>query len=63
MAAISQAPLDRHKFPAHPGQLRHAVLIDALAAYGSQTGEGNNQRDRAAGPRKTSKPRPRQLNG
>jgi len=40
MAAISQASLDRHKFPAHPGQLHHAVLIDALAAYGSQTGDG-----------------------
>lgn len=37
--------------------------VYALAANGSQTGEGNNQRARSAGPRKTSKPRPRQLNG
>ena len=31
----------------------------ALAANGSQTGEGNNQGERSAEPRKTSKPRPR----
>ncbi|MDY8240862.1 hypothetical protein UYS64_12720, partial [Escherichia coli] len=35
--------LDRKKFPAHPGHLRRAVLVYALAANGSQTGEGNNQ--------------------
>nr|ULG17061.1 hypothetical protein 1772p2_00001 [Serratia proteamaculans] len=61
--AISQAPLDRKKFPAHRGQRRRAVLVYALAANGSQTGEGNNQGKRSAGPRKTSKPRPQQLNG
>ncbi|HIF2982257.1 TPA: hypothetical protein ACXZLP_004233 [Salmonella enterica] len=56
----------------HPGKLtpgckaqrRFApALVYALAANGSQTGEGNNQRARSAGPRKTSKPWPRQLNG
>ncbi|MCE9867151.1 single-stranded DNA-binding protein [Raoultella ornithinolytica] len=26
------APLDRKKFPAHPGHLHRAVLVDALAA-------------------------------
>ncbi|WP_392388738.1 hypothetical protein, partial [Klebsiella michiganensis] len=26
------SPLDRKKFPAHPGQLHRAVLVDALAA-------------------------------
>ncbi|MDZ7448986.1 hypothetical protein U5E83_28610, partial [Raoultella planticola] len=30
--AIPQAPLDRKKFPAHPGHLHRAVLVDALAA-------------------------------
>ncbi|EOZ0891998.1 hypothetical protein ACQJPH_005535, partial [Klebsiella pneumoniae] len=35
------------------GHLHRAVLVDALAANGSQTGEGNNQRSRAAGPRKS----------
>lgn len=50
-------------FHVRHGRLHRAVLVYALAANGSQTGEGNNQRSRAAGPRKTSKPRPRQLNG
>jgi len=61
--AIPQASLDRKKFPAHTGHLHRAVPDFALAANGSQTGEGINQRERAVGPRKTSKPRPRQLNG
>ncbi|EOF5073133.1 hypothetical protein ACK1YF_004140, partial [Salmonella enterica] len=34
------ASLDRKKFPAHPGHLRRAVLVYALAASGSQTGDG-----------------------
>ncbi|TQN75850.1 UNVERIFIED_ORG: hypothetical protein FHU00_4897 [Citrobacter freundii] len=46
-----------------PGHPPSPALVYALAANGSQTGEGNNQRARSAGPRKTSKPRPRQLNG
>jgi len=50
-------------FHVRHGRLHRAVLVYALAANGSQTGEGNNQRARSAGPRKTSKPRPRQLNG
>nr|QFX77883.1 Single-stranded DNA-binding protein [Klebsiella quasipneumoniae] len=37
--------------------------VFALAANGSQTGEGNNQGAGSAGPRTKSKPRPRQLNG
>ncbi|SEP39492.1 hypothetical protein SAMN03159286_0072 [Enterobacter sp. NFIX58] len=46
-----------------PGHPPSPALVYAPAANGSQTGEGNNQRGRSAGPRKTSKPRPRQLNG
>ncbi|ENZ87742.1 hypothetical protein D088_930141 [Salmonella enterica subsp. houtenae serovar 16:z4,z32:-- str. RKS3027] len=50
--------------PGCKAQRRFApALVYAPAANGSQTGEGNNQRARSAGPRKTSKPRPRQLNG
>ena len=40
-------------FHVRHGRLHRAVLVDALAANGSQTGEGNNQRCRAAGPRKS----------
>ncbi|QUI99489.1 hypothetical protein KCP74_25735 (plasmid) [Salmonella enterica subsp. enterica] len=48
--------------PRHPPS---PALVYAPAANGLKTGEGNNQRARSAGPRasKTSKPRPRQLNG
>ncbi|MFM3184321.1 hypothetical protein AB8S25_26680, partial [Klebsiella pneumoniae] len=51
------------KGPAVPWTARRAVLVYALAANGSQTGEGYIQGAGSAGPRKTSKPRPRQLNG
>ncbi|EPK7044282.1 hypothetical protein ACOI6D_28345, partial [Klebsiella sp. R2] len=60
-------PLPLHwtekNFPLTPGHLHRAVLVYALAANGSQTGEGYIQGAGSAGPRKTSKPRPRQLNG
>ena len=56
-------PESAKTFHVRHGRLHRAVLVYALAANGSQTGEGNNQRARSAGPRKTSKPRPRQLNG
>ncbi|KGT69735.1 hypothetical protein T643_A5505 [Klebsiella pneumoniae MRSN 1319] len=46
-----------------PGQLLSPVLVYALAANGSQTGEGFIQGAGSAGPRTKSKPRPRQLNG
>ena len=46
-----------------PGHLHRAVLVYALAANGSQTGEGYIQGAGSAGPRTKSKPRPRQLNG
>ena len=45
------------------GHLHRAVLVYALAANGSQTGEGYIQGAGSAGPRTKSKPRPRQLNG
>ncbi|ECD4468600.1 hypothetical protein GAR96_22105 [Salmonella enterica] len=35
-----------------PGHPPSPALVYALAANGSQTGEGNNQRARSAGPRK-----------
>ena len=50
-------------FHVRHGRLHRAVLVYALAANGSQTGEGYIQGAGSAGPRKTSKPRPRQLNG
>ena len=54
-------PSDTRKITTSEGQ--SYALFFALAANGSQTGEGNNQGAGSAGPRKTSKPRLRQLNG